>query len=107
MKNSKGGKNVFGLTKLSSEMGKALIKEADESRKKRIMDQCVGEVETVIAHIDRVENLIVESKRQLDIYKRRLDAIQAGDITLSTKTPGGQVIIEYTEKALRPENAGC
>jgi hypothetical protein len=90
---------------LTGEIGERLVKLALESITKRLQDQCIGEIETVLNLIELTKQRIIVEEGRLKIYAKRLEAIRAGKVEI-VKNPAGNVLIVYKDEKLHPEKVG-
>lgn len=90
---------------VTNDIGAELVKAAQDARRKRFMEQSIGEVETVVSLIEQTEAKIREQQNRLRVYSARLDAIQSGNIVLG-KNQTGQILIEYKDESLSFKTCG-
>lgn len=104
----KGDKKVVESTSreivtsnVTPEMGQALIKAGVDARQKKLTEQCVGTVEQLLSQIAIAEQNIKFQSTQIEVYRKRLNAIEKGEIEI---VPNGQNLkIVYKDKGLSPE----
>lgn len=83
---------------VNEELGKSLVATARDSIRKRLSDQCVGEVETVLQLIAITEGRLQVEQLRLDILRGRLEAIEKGAVRVVQGNNGMQIM--YNDEAL-------
>lgn len=89
------------LAKFDDAFGRELVTAAKETRRKRLQEQCIGEIENVIALIELQENRVKLEQAKLDLFKKRLAAIEAGNVKV--QAANGQAQIVYLDDELNSD----
>jgi hypothetical protein len=76
MENSKSPLATLGMSQ--TDLGAALIEEANRLQKKRMIESATAEVTRLMTGIEAMEASIKRDRENLEIYNSRLDAINAG-----------------------------
>ena len=88
-------------SEVSAEFGTALVKAGQDARQKKLTEQCVSTVEQILSQINTIEANIKIQTKQLEVYRKRLQAIEKGKIEIVPN--GNNVRIKYKDKDLDPE----
>lgn len=98
---SEGITKEITTSEVSAEFGSALVKAGQESRQKKLTEQCISTVEQLLSQITTAETNIKFQTKQLEVYKKRLEAIEKGEIEIVPN--GNNVRIVYKDSELSPD----
>lgn len=87
------------------ELGKAIIEEAKEENKKALKKSVIGVAQDLMASIGKMEDVIENCEQNINLQRRKLQAIEDGEFVL-----GNYGTITYKETELQKAltgMAGC
>lgn len=85
---------------VTSKLGSSLLERAAKSREDRIGEQCIAEVETIMARMDAAESRINSDTLLLTMLQKQVAAIEAGAFRMVKARTNNQVVILFEDTSL-------